>query len=105
MPVAEVAAVGFDDDDAAVCGDVAGRAVGDFACRHGVDRCAGGGGDIDAEVKGLAAGGDARVAEEPTHGVLAVERLQRPGICRQGGQRLRFIGGWRGSGRRARGAV
>ena len=104
VPVAEVAVARFDDDDAAVRVDVAGRPVRDLAGRHGIDGRAGGGGDVDAEVERSPAAGDARVTEEATNGVLGRERLQRPGICRQGRHQVRFSGGW-GSGRRVRGAV
>ena len=98
MPVAEVAGVRFDDDDAAVRGDIAGRAVRDLAWRHGIDGRAGGGGDVDSEVERSAAAGDARVTQEAADGVLGGERLQRPGICRQGRQLVALQ--WRAMGKR-----
>src|ERR1043165_1381229 len=48
-----------------------------------MDRRAAGCRDVDAEVKGAAGSGDARVAEEPAHGVLLVEWLDRPRVRRR----------------------
>ena len=52
----------------------------DLAGRDGVDGRAVGRRDVDAEVERVARVLDARVVEERAHGVLAVERLERPGI-------------------------
>ena len=52
----------------------------DLARRDGVDGRAVGRRDVDAEVEGVARVLHARVVEEAAHGVLAVERLDGPGI-------------------------
>jgi hypothetical protein len=61
----------------------------------GCDRAdlgAGGCGDVHAEVERSATVGDSRIAEEPAYGVLALKRLDRPGIRRKHHTTLRVYG-------------
>ena len=109
VPVAEVATVGLNHHDAPVLGDVGWRAKRDLPRGDRVHRRAARCCHVDAEVERSAAGGDSRVAQEPAHRVLAVERLHRPGIRRRSRVRDASRGHERenlrpevGSGRRVR---
>src|SRR5436305_3583960 len=105
VPVAEVAAIALDDDDAPVLGNIGGGAEGDGPGLNGVDRCARRRRDVDSEVKGSAAAGNAWVAKESAHGVLLVEGLDRPWVRSERsrcGHRTRTVSPVGGSGRRER---
>jgi hypothetical protein len=52
----------------------------DRARRDGVDGGPVGCRDVDAEMERVARTGDARIVEKPAHGVLAIERIERPGV-------------------------
>ena len=76
VPIAVRAAAAGDDPDV-----LATLAV-DLAACDGVDGRPVRSGDVDAEVEGLAAlRADPRIAEEPTHRVLLVERLDGPAVA------------------------
>ena len=75
VPVAEGAAVGgLHRDGVPLVLDE------DLARRDRVDGGAVGRRDVDAEVEGVARVLHARVVEEAAHGVLAIERLDGPGV-------------------------
>jgi hypothetical protein len=94
VPVAERAAVGRLDGDG-----VAAILDEDLARGDRVDGGAVGRRDVDAEVERVARALHARIVEEAAHRMLAVERLDRPGVG--SGQRSALLRRGR-SGRRGR---